>query len=170
MAQQCFIGIGSNLGNREENIRSAITNIGDSADMKWTAQSGLYLSPPWGRIDQPAFINAVAEFDTTLVPQSLLNLLLDIERQMGRIRAGDRWGPRIIDLDLLLVDDLVFESESLALPHRHMHERAFVLVPLIELSPACIIPGRGCAELCLQRIAAAEVNGITPLREADQPC
>ncbi|MGH8213525.1 MAG: 2-amino-4-hydroxy-6-hydroxymethyldihydropteridine diphosphokinase, partial [Rhodanobacteraceae bacterium] len=103
----------------------------------------LYRSAPWGNIEQPEFVNAVAELDTSLEPRELLDALLAIERAAGRERKGERWGPRVLDLDLLLHGARVLDEPGLTLPHPHLHERAFVLLPLNDVASDLEVPGRG---------------------------
>jgi 2-amino-4-hydroxy-6-hydroxymethyldihydropteridine diphosphokinase len=158
--QRCFIGLGSNLGAPLENLRTAVILLQQSPGIELTGCSTFYRSAAWGRTGQPDFVNAVARIETALAPESLLAVLLAIEADMGRQRGGDPWGPRLIDLDLLLVDDQTVSSPSLDVPHPLMHKRAFVLVPLLELAPGCDIPGQGRADQCLQRLDVREVEGI----------
>lgn len=161
--RRCAIGLGSNLGDPVYNLQSAINRIGQRADMELLRCSRLYHSPPWGRTEQPEFVNAVALLETSLEADDLLILLLSIETALGRERDTDTWGPRIIDIDLLLYGDLVQSSEALRLPHPLMHKRAFVLVPLLEIDPDCHIPGKGRADSCLQRLGQEEIDGIIPV-------
>ena len=127
-----FIGVGSNLGNRTENCLKALESVSDFTVIK--AVSSFYETEPVGNEDQPKFINAVAKVSTLLSPLYLLNSLKTIENQMGRERT-QRWGPRIIDLDILFYEDFVLESQELTVPHKHLHERKFVLEPLCEIEP-----------------------------------
>ena len=132
------MGLGSNLGDREQAIRNAAEAIGA------TRLSEIRETEPWGYADQPLFLNAVAEVETELGPQALLDELLDVERRLGRERAdGPRYGPRTIDLDLLLYGDEVIDEPGLTVPHPHLHERRFVLEPLAELAAELAVPGRG---------------------------
>ncbi len=124
------IGIGANIGEAIATVERAIAALGELGRL--TARSSLYRSAPWGKRDQPDFVNAVARIDTALAPRALLSALQAIEARLGRV-AGDRWGPRAIDLDILLYDDLGFEDEALRIPHLHLFERAFVLEPLAEI-------------------------------------
>jgi 2-amino-4-hydroxy-6-hydroxymethyldihydropteridine diphosphokinase len=163
--QRCFIGLGSNLGEPLENLRTAVKLLRQSPGIELTGCSTYYRSTAWGRTGQPEFVNAVARIETALAPESLLAVLLEIEAAMGRKRSGDRWGPRLIDLDLLLVDDLTVSSPSLDVPHPLMHKRAFVLVPLLELAPGCVIPGEGRADQCLHGLDVREVEGIVPVTQ-----
>lgn len=126
-------------------------------------RSRCYRSAPWGLPDQPDFVNAVAELETGLQPLPLLRLLLKIEISLGRERQGPQWGPRCIDLDVLTYDELRLESAELILPHPHMHQRAFVLVPLLELEPDFVIPGRGTAAECLEQINPSERAEVEPM-------
>jgi 2-amino-4-hydroxy-6-hydroxymethyldihydropteridine diphosphokinase len=141
-----YIGIGSNLGDREEIIRRAAALIGARR------LSSIVETEPWGYEEQPRFLNAVAEVEPPLEPRPFLGLLLDIERSLGRERVGPRWGPRTIDLDLLLYGDRVVAEPGLTLPHPHLHERLFVLTPLAELAPDLVVPGRGPVEALLAGI------------------
>lgn len=145
-----FVALGSNLLDPAAQVRSAFGQLGCLPQTRALACSSLYLSAPVGYADQPPFINAVAQLETTLPPHALLDALLELERQHGRIR-GIPNGPRTLDLDVLLYDGLVCHEHGLTLPHPRMHERAFVLRPLIELAPACVIPGYGPASECLAR-------------------
>ena len=138
-----WVGLGSNLGNPARQIGEALERIASHAEMTLLRCSSFYQTPPWGDTDQDDFINAVAEIETGLAPYELLEQLQVIECQMGRRRDQRRWGPRVIDLDLLLYGDLQLQSEELQIPHPRLHQRAFVLVPLGELDDALTIPGHG---------------------------
>jgi len=133
-----FLGLGSNIGQREANITAAITQLSEHPCIKITKTSSLYETRPVGFCDQPDFLNAVIEIDTSLSPEKLLDTCLSIELGLGRIR-DIHWGPRIIDIDLLLFHDSVVQSDRLVLPHPRLHERSFVLVPLAEIAPETII-------------------------------
>jgi 2-amino-4-hydroxy-6-hydroxymethyldihydropteridine diphosphokinase len=132
-----YVGLGANLGDREAAICAAAEAIGARR------LSAIRETEPWGLADQPLFLNAVAEVETCLAPRAFLDLLLDVERRLGRVRTGPRWGPRAIDLDLLLYGDLAVSEPGLEVPHPRLHERLFVLEPLAELVPARKIPGNG---------------------------
>ena len=138
-----YIGLGANLGDRETAIRAAAELIGVDR------LSSIIETEPWGYEDQPRFLNAVAELDTELPPRVLLELLLEVERQLGRKRSGPRYGPRTIDLDLLLYGDEVIDEPGLTVPHPRLHERRFVLEPLAELAPELGIPGWGTVRAAL---------------------
>jgi 2-amino-4-hydroxy-6-hydroxymethyldihydropteridine diphosphokinase len=142
-----YISIGSNLGNRLKYIREAIRSIEQSKEIKISRASSVYETQPTEYKDQPWFLNMVLELETSLEPLNLLELLLEIEGQMGRRRTGSpsslqarRYGPRNIDLDLLLYGDLVLNSDKLTLPHPRMHVRRFVLVPLAEIASQVVHP------------------------------
>jgi 2-amino-4-hydroxy-6-hydroxymethyldihydropteridine diphosphokinase len=133
-----YIGIGSNLGNRQENCFRAV-EILEKRGIKVQKRSSLYETEPWGIKDQPRFINMVVQIETTLKPNDLLRVLKDIEREIGR-QDSFHWGPRIIDLDILLFNALVLNEENLQIPHPYLHEREFVLRPLNEIAPDVIHP------------------------------
>ena len=133
-----YIGIGSNLGNRQENCLRAI-EILEERGIKVQKRSSLYETEPWGFKDQPRFINMVVQIETTLEPNDLLRLLKAIEREIGR-QDSFRWGPRMIDLDILLFNALVLDEDNLHIPHPYLHEREFVLRPLNEIAPDVIHP------------------------------
>jgi 2-amino-4-hydroxy-6-hydroxymethyldihydropteridine diphosphokinase len=139
-----YIGLGSNLGEREETIAEALRRLGAEPGTTVLAATRPIETDPVGYEDQPAFLNAAARVETTLSPQELLASLLRIERELGRVRGeGPRYGPRTIDLDLLLYGDEALHEPGLRIPHPRLHERAFVLGPLAELDPGLIVPGRG---------------------------
>jgi 2-amino-4-hydroxy-6-hydroxymethyldihydropteridine diphosphokinase len=133
-----FIGIGSNLGDRAANCLRAL-DILQREGIRVAARSSFCETKPWGFTDQPDFINMAARVETSLPPEELLRVLLQTEKEMGRVRAG-KWGPRIIDLDLLLYEDIVVDTAELDLPHPLMHEREFVLRPLAEIAPDALHP------------------------------
>jgi|SRR5579884_536201 len=126
------IGLGSNLGNRARNVRRAIAALAELGEVR--ARSRLYASKPWGRADQPDFCNAVALLETNFSPRQLLDGLKNLERRLGR-RPGERWGPRLIDLDILTYGEERISEEDLQIPHPRLFERAFALVPLAEVDP-----------------------------------
>jgi len=132
-----YIGLGSNLGDRESLIRRAAELIGA------TRLSEVRETEPWGYTHQPRFLNAVAEIETELSPRRLLDYLLDVEARLGRERIGPKWGPRTIDLDLLLYGDETVDEPGLVVPHPRLLEREFVLEPLADLVPWLKIPGNG---------------------------
>jgi 2-amino-4-hydroxy-6-hydroxymethyldihydropteridine diphosphokinase len=144
-----YVGLGSNLGDREGTIRDALDRIHWLDGAVVLRVSSLRETEPVGYEDQPRFVNGAAELETTLEPLELLDRLLEIERDLGRIRDGPRFGPRPIDLDLLLYDDVVLDHPRLTLPHPRLPERVFVLEPLAELDSNLEVPGRGSVRALL---------------------
>ena len=132
-----YLALGTNLGNRLENLKEAIAALTPQMDVK--AKSSVYETPPWGYEDQPKFLNQVVKATTYLEPQPLLKHLKRLEIALGR-QESFRNGPRLIDLDLLFYDDLVLNSEVLTLPHPRLHERGFVLLPLMDIAPDLVHP------------------------------
>ena len=159
---QAWIGLGGNRGNPARLLEKAIVCLDSMPETSVRQRSRLYRTEPWGLTDQPDFLNAVAMLETELGPKALLQSILDIEAELGRVREGPRWGPRHLDLDLLSYEDVKLESAALTLPHPHLHERAFVLVPLLELAPGFHIPGVGPAAACLAQLTAAERSSVRP--------
>jgi 2-amino-4-hydroxy-6-hydroxymethyldihydropteridine diphosphokinase len=141
--ERAYIGIGANLGDREATIGQALELLSARPGVELAEVSRLRETEPWGYADQPAFLNGAAAVDTSLVPLDLLAALLAVERELGRTRAGPRYGPRTIDLDLLLYGQQVIEEPGLAVPHPRLQERAFALEPLLDLDPDLTVPGRG---------------------------
>ncbi len=152
-----WVGLGSNLGDPPDNLRNAALAIGKLPATRILARSSIYRSEPWGDRDQDDFCNAVLELQTSLEPGELLAKMRGIEAAMGRRREVRRWGPRIIDLDLLVYDRLELRTEHLVLPHPRMCERAFVLVPLMEIAPQLEIPGMGPVKVCLEALGGHRV-------------
>lgn len=134
-----FIGIGSNLKDKEDNIHKAIKLIRGLDTTKVLDISSLYKTSPVGLLDQDWFINAVIKISTSLSPNALMNSLLGIEDKMGRIRR-EKWGERIIDLDILFYDDIILNEEGITLPHLYLHERKFVLKPFLDIDPDFVHP------------------------------
>lgn len=155
-----FIALGSNLGDARGQVLSAFDALDSLPQTRLLDCSPLYLTPPWGVLDQPAFINAVARIDTQLSPHDLLDALLGIERAAGRVRDGERWGPRTLDLDVLHMDGVALSDNRLTLPHPRIAERAFVLLPLNALAPDLLLQGQGrVADL----LAATDTQGCERL-------
>jgi 2-amino-4-hydroxy-6-hydroxymethyldihydropteridine diphosphokinase len=144
-----YVGLGANLGEREETIRAALRRLDAHHAIDVRRVSRLRETDPVGLEDQPQFLNGVACIQTSLEPRELLALLLDVERDLGRTRGGPRYGPRTIDLDILLYDDRVIDEPGLRVPHPRIAERAFVLEPLAELDPGLEVPGRGSVRALL---------------------
>ncbi|KAB2953082.1 2-amino-4-hydroxy-6-hydroxymethyldihydropteridine diphosphokinase [Heliorestis acidaminivorans] len=136
---KAYIGLGSNLGNKEENLQKALECLNDGPSLSLRDYSAFYLTQPVGFTEQDAFLNAVAEVETWLTPEELLRFLQEIENKLGRLRK-ERWGPRTLDLDLLNYGNETIISEKLIVPHERMYERAFVLVPFHEIAPHWIHP------------------------------
>jgi len=160
-----WIGLGSNLGNPGGQLKKALLQLGGTPGIELRKISGFYRSAPWGKLDQDDFFNAVAMVETELQPGELLEVLLQIEQQLGRDRSAGRWGPRCIDLDLLTYDDLVMKSPGLELPHPRMHLRAFVLRPVLELDPDFMIAGKRSAKECLSGLNDQEIEYIGTFNE-----
>ena len=155
-----YVALGGNLGDSRRYLADAIAAMGQLPQTRVDGVSRLYRTPPWGVVDQPPFLNAVARLDTGLSPAELLDALLGIERAAGRVREGERWGPRTLDLDLLHMDGVRSDDPCLTLPHPRIAERAFVLLPLNDLAPDLEIPGQGrVAEL----LAALDPSGCEAL-------
>jgi len=152
-----YVGLGSNLDHPREQLLAAFEELAGLPDTRLVSRSGLYRSAPVGRRDQPDFVNAVAQIDTALEPPRLLAELQAIEKRHGRERPFPD-AARTLDLDLLLYGDAVVSSASLTVPHPRMHERAFVLRPLIEISPAVSVPGRGTVTQLLRACGAQDVE------------
>jgi 2-amino-4-hydroxy-6-hydroxymethyldihydropteridine diphosphokinase len=139
---EAFLALGGNLGDVRSTFDRAVAMLCDGAAVRLVARSSNYRTPPWGVTDQPAFLNAVIAVATELPPHALLARALDCERALGRDRVHEqRWGPRPIDIDLLAYDDVELHDADLTLPHPHLFERAFVLVPLAEIAPDRLIAG-----------------------------
>ncbi len=144
MTVSAFIGLGANMDGPQAHVERALGELARLPQTTLTARSSLWRSAPLGYTDQPGFINAVARLETDLSPEALLDALQVIENAHGRVRSFAN-APRTLDLDLLLFDDEVSSSPRLTLPHPRMHERAFVLEPLLEVDPGATIPGHGDA-------------------------
>jgi 2-amino-4-hydroxy-6-hydroxymethyldihydropteridine diphosphokinase len=144
-----YIGLGANLGDREATIRTALDLLAAEGDVAVEAVSSLRETDPVGYEDQPRFLNGAAALRTELAPRALLDRLQDIERHLGRDRSGPRFGPRTIDLDLLLYGSAEIDEPGLEIPHPRLHERLFVLEPLAELDERLEVPGRGSVRALL---------------------
>lgn len=159
---RAFVGLGGNVGEVEQTLAEAVWAIEALPQTSLRNQSPWYRSPPWGRTDQPEFTNGVVELQTRLVPDELIQRLLEIEERFGRVRrADDRWGPRTLDLDLLLYGEDVIDLPGLQVPHPGLHERAFVLLPLSMIAPRLEVPGRGRVDALLAQV------DCTGLRQLD---
>ena len=149
---RAFVGLGANLGQREETLLRAVELLAAEDGVEVVALSSVRETDPVGVEDQPRFLNAAALLETTLEPRELLDVLLRIERELGRVRDGTRWGPRVIDLDLLAYGSEVVDEPGLRVPHPRLHERRFALEPLVELDPDLELPGRGKVSDLLDRL------------------
>ena len=157
-----FVALGANLGEVEATLAEAVWALDGLPQTSVRRQSPWFRSPPWGRSDQPEFTNGVAELQTRLVASELMQRLLEIEERFGRVRhADDRWGPRTLDLDLLVYGEQTIDDPGLQVPHPALHERPFVLLPLSRIAPTLDIPGRGRVDELLAQV------DCTGLRELD---
>ncbi len=167
--RRVYIGLGSNLAEPVQQLGAALAALDRLPDCRLAAVSSLYASDPLGPPDQPRYVNAVAALDCALAPLQLLDALQGIEREQGRVRKAERWGPRTLDLDILLFGDLQLDEERLSVPHYHMHARAFVLYPLAEIAPDLRLPdGRplqalldACPFLGLERLDDVNILSLT---------
>jgi len=150
---KAVIALGANLDEPEKNVELAISLLDQALDL--SARSSLYKSSPVGGPAQPDYVNAVCIVETQLPPHELLHLLQGIEKSMGRVRDV-RWGPRVIDCDLIAYEDLIVDDEELTLPHPRAHERRFVLEPWLEIEPAAVLVGRGPIAAILAQLPLAE--------------
>ncbi len=146
-----YIGLGSNLDDPQTQLKEAIISLEMIPSSSVVKTSSFYKSKPVGPQDQPDYINAVVELDTELSAQVLMDYLQGIENKQGRVRK-QKWGPRTLDLDILLYGDEIIQGDSLEIPHVEMHKRGFVLLPLDEISPDCIIPGVGSVQTLLKKM------------------
>lgn len=153
-----WLGLGSNLQNPSCQLKTALEKLKSLDNTRIMKCSSFYRTPPWGDEQQDDFVNAVVEIETDLEPVSLLRELQSVENSMGRLRTGRRWGPRLIDLDLLMYGELQLHIAELEIPHPRMHERAFVLVPLCELDEMVHIPGKGRASELLESLESVNIH------------
>ncbi|WP_455200786.1 2-amino-4-hydroxy-6-hydroxymethyldihydropteridine diphosphokinase [Kaarinaea lacus] len=145
-----YLGLGSNLSDPVQQVIRGCAEIAALNQVQLIKTSSLYQSPPMGPADQPDYINAVAEIATSLVPDELLVELQAIENKHGRVRTGQRWSARTLDLDILLFGEKIINSEDLVIPHLGLYERAFVLYPLLEIAPELVVPGHGAVSKLVQ--------------------
>jgi len=150
-AHRVYIGLGSNLEQPAIQIKTALDSLQALPKTKVIKSSQLYASKPQGPQDQPDFVNAVCQLETGLQPLALLDALQSIEQQQGRVKKR-HWGERLIDLDILLFDDQILNSERLIVPHKELSQRDFVLLPLLEISPGLVIPGLGSVEQLTEQL------------------
>lgn len=166
MPETAYIGMGSNLGERRQQLSWAVEQLAASDQIKVTRCSSIYETAAMGdfpagdKHQQPDFLNGVCEIETNLTARLLLNQLLDIEKQSGRVRTGQRNGSRTLDLDLLLYGDEVIDATDLCVPHPRLHNRAFVLYPLLEIAPQLEVPGKGRVDDLIKKVGAQEIKKI----------
>lgn len=153
-----YLSLGGNLGDPAASMATALRLLDADESTRVIAVSSLYRTPPWGKLDQPDFLNAAAEISTALAPRALLDLCLEAERKLKRVRE-ERWGPRLIDIDILVFGDRIIHETGLEVPHPRMLERAFVLAPLAEIAPELAVGGRSVSE----RLSAVDTSGIERL-------
>ena len=147
-----YIALGSNLANPQAQLTAALQALNQLSDSRLTAVSSFYQSKPLGPQDQPDYVNAVACLETALAPLALLDELQRIEHEQGRVRLR-RWGERTLDLDILLYADHIIQSERLTVPHYDMHQREFVIIPLVEIAPHLVLPNGQSIQILAQKFA-----------------
>jgi 2-amino-4-hydroxy-6-hydroxymethyldihydropteridine diphosphokinase len=159
---EALLGLGCNVGDVRPTLDRAVALFADGTQVKLIARSSDYRTPPWGVTDQPPFINCAIAVEAALSPHALLHRALSVERALGRDRAREeRWGPRLIDIDLLTYGDLSLNEPDLVLPHPRLFERAFVLVPLAEIAPDRLIAGRRVRD-ALAQLDATGIERLPP--------
>lgn len=159
---RAFLGLGGNIGDPRDAMASALSAVDEDTQTVIVRVSSLYRTPPWGKTDQPDFLNAVAEVETSRSPRALLDLCLAVEAALHRVRA-ERWGPRSIDMDILLFDDMTLDEEGLQVPHPRMLDRAFVMLPLAEIAPTVMIAGRSASD----HLKHLDTSAIEPVASGD---
>ena len=153
-----FLSLGGNLGEPAVSMGAALRSLDADPRSRVVRVSSLYRTPPWGKTDQPDFLNAAAELSTALAPRDLLALCLEVERSLKRVRE-ERWGPRLIDIDILVFGERAIHEVGLDVPHPRMLERGFVLAPLAEIAPGLVVAGSSVSE----RLQAMDTSGIERL-------
>lgn len=156
---RAYLGLGGNIGDSQASMATALRCIDMDEATTVSAVSPLYSTPPWGNLDQPDFLNACAQIETSLAPRGLLGLCLATERSLKRVRR-ERWGPRVIDIDILLFGELTVSEEGLQIPHPQMANRAFVLIPLMQIAPDIEIERRPIGVL-MENLADDGIRQIT---------
>jgi 2-amino-4-hydroxy-6-hydroxymethyldihydropteridine diphosphokinase len=158
---RAYVGLGGNLGDVRTILAAALEALDQIPQTNLRQHSKLYRTPAWGKTDQPSFLNAAAELQTQLPPRALLEQLLSIEQRFGRSRDQDeKWGPRSLDLDLLAYEQQVLDEPGLHLPHPHLHQRAFVLVPLAEIAGDFPVPGQGRVSDLLAAVDSSAIEAL----------
>ena len=153
---RAYLGLGSNLGDRSATLTRALELLGERPGIEIVAVSSFRETDPVGYLEQPRFLNAAVAIETSLQPEALLDALLAVERELGRTREGPRYGPRTVDLDLLLMEGITVDEPGLTVPHPRLHERVFALAPLAELDPSLVVPGHGSVRQLLDRLETLE--------------
>ena len=157
---EAFLALGGNIGDSRSILNRAVAMLCDGKDVTCTARSSDYVTPPWGMKYQPPFVNLCLAIETALTPYKLLERTQEVELKLGRDRLAEkRWGPRTCDIDILAYDDVKMSDRNLTLPHPLMFERAFVLVPLVEIAPEATIGGRSLRE-ALERLDRAGIERL----------
>lgn len=156
----CYLGLGSNLGNREQNLRNAVELLNAYGEIKVLKISSIYATKPVGYVEQPDFLNIVVQIETTLSPADLLAVCMSVEGKLKRTRTL-RWGPRTVDVDILLYDDLIINTPRLSVPHPLMGQRMFVLIPLAEITPHLYWQGKSVQER-ISEIHDQEIHVLKP--------
>lgn len=159
-----ILGLGGNIGEPERAMAAALDRLHADPDIRVEAVSALYETPPWGNTDQPRFLNAAVRIETDLEPRAFLDAILSVERELGRERA-ERWGPRLIDIDILLYGDRAIDEPGLAIPHPRLAERVFALAPLVDVAPDAFVDGRRAAEI----LQTLDRSGLVRLKDAWWP-
>ena len=160
---EALLALGGNVGDVRTTLARAVTALCDGTDVRLAARSPDYLTPPWGVVDQPSFVNLCIAVDTTLTPLALLARAQAVERAFGRDRSREQhWGPRVLDIDLLTYDDITLDIPELTLPHPRMLERAFVLVPLADIAPDRVVAGTRVSD-ALKQIDAGNIVRLPAL-------
>ena len=157
-SETAYLSLGGNLGDPAESMGAALRMLDADLGTVVVSVSSLYRTPPWGKTDQPDFLNAAAQISTSLSPRGLLDLCLEAERKLKRVREA-RWGPRLIDIDILVFGDRAIHESGLEIPHPRMLERAFVLVPFGEIAPDFSVGGEKLSD----RLASTDITGIERL-------
>lgn len=160
MTSRAFLGLGGNLGDPAQAMRDAIAALDQNEAVEIIGASSVYSTPPWGMLDQPDFLNAVVELRTDLAPLELLKICLNTETELKRVR-NERWGPRVIDVDVLWYDGKTINEPGLHVPHPRMEDRAFVMVPLAEIAPDLPLDGGNALEVA-QRLDQSGISLIAP--------
>ena len=160
-----YVGVGSNLDDPAAQVAQAIEALATVRESRLVCRSSLYATAPFGPVDQPDFVNAVAGLLTRLPPEDLLAELRSLEAAQGRVRSGERWGPRRIDLDLLVVGGEKRQTPDLTLPHPGIPQRNFVLYPLAEIAPDLVVPGVGTVRVLRERVSSGGIRRLGPMSE-----